>query len=167
MTRTAIDPAAETALADIEAALDALARAVTRGSQHERLLELAGVNLDRTGASMLRMMAICDSSPRLGHLAEKAGVDATFATRKIQQLEREGLVARDPDPDDRRASRLRLTAEGARVNDRLLSARRKRLAEVLAGWPDDDRREFARLIRRFADDITIPESTSSEEKHEL
>jgi hypothetical protein len=30
----------------------------------------------------------------------------------------------------------------------------RRLATLLADWPADDCREFARLIRRFTDDIT-------------
>jgi DNA-binding MarR family transcriptional regulator len=88
---------------------------------------------------------------RVTALAERLGVDAPTVTRKIQQLERIGLVARDADPDDRRAHRIRLTAAGQATLDRLTEAKRRWLAALLDGWSTEDRATFARLLVAFAD----------------
>ena len=86
--------------------------------------------------------------------AAQLGIDAPAVTRKAQQLERLGLVTRARDVDDARATRPRLTPAGHQMLKQYLLARHRWLATLLADWPADDCREFARLIRRFADDIT-------------
>ena len=55
-------------------------------------------------------------------LADLLGVDAPTVTRKVQQLEQEGFVARHPDPDDRRATRIELSPAGRRTLQRVLDA---------------------------------------------
>src|SRR5918997_4278385 len=57
---------------------------------------------------------------RLGHarvsdVAEQLSVDLSVASRQVAALVRAGYVEREPDPDDRRASRLKTTAAGTRV----------------------------------------------------
>src|SRR5215213_6550806 len=47
---------------------------------------------------------------RMGELARRSRLAKQTLTTLVPQLERAGLVAREPDPDDGRASRLRLTA---------------------------------------------------------
>lgn len=51
----------------------------------------------------------------VGALAEKLVMDPTTLTRNLRPLEREGLTALTPDPNDRRARCLRLTAKGREV----------------------------------------------------
>ncbi len=143
----------EAAVAAIEAAMDAVAHAMTRVRVHEQLAARAGVHLDRAGAALLRQLAVCQGDLRLRDVADRLAVDAPVVTRKVQQLEREDLIVRAPDQDDRRAFRLRLTRKGDRVLTRLLAARRAHLTEVLEHWSDGDRAEFARLLRKFADDV--------------
>ncbi|QCK88447.1 MarR family transcriptional regulator [Phreatobacter aquaticus] len=48
----------------------------------------------------------------IGQLAERMVMDPTSLTRGLKPLERRGLVAQAPDPNDRRARRLTLTEEG-------------------------------------------------------
>jgi DNA-binding MarR family transcriptional regulator len=81
------------------------------------------------------------------------GVDASTASRQVQQLERTGLVGRVGDPADRRASLLALTAEGDRVLTRMRQARRASLAQVLGGWSRADRRKLATVLTRLVDDL--------------
>src|ERR1700680_525859 len=45
----------------------------------------------------------------VGALADKLVMDPTTLTRNLRPLERKGLVAMGPDPDDRRSRSLRLT----------------------------------------------------------
>ncbi len=148
---------------EIEAAMDGVAHAATRVRFHERTLALARVDLDRTGATLLRHLAVCHGKLRLCDLADRLGVDAPAVTRKVQQLEREGLVARSLDGSDRRAFRLRTTRQGERVLGRILAARRTRLAELLSDWSNVDRVTFARLLRRFAEDL-LKDQTSEDSR---
>jgi DNA-binding MarR family transcriptional regulator len=51
----------------------------------------------------------------VGALAETLVMDPTTLTRNLRPLERKGLVAMAPDPDDRRSRSLRLTEQGREV----------------------------------------------------
>ena len=64
----------------------------------------------------------------IGELATAEGVAPPTMTRLVDGLERDGLVRREADPDDRRGVLVRATAQGSRV---LTKGRRRRL-EVLA-----------------------------------
>ena len=64
--------------------------------------------------------------------------------RKGAPVSELGLVAREPDPADGRASLVRLTEEGRARFRRVRDARRERYVSKLAGW---DRREIAELAR--------------------
>lgn len=48
----------------------------------------------------------------IGELAEKLIMDPTTVTRNLRPLQRRGLVALAADPNDKRARRLHLTADG-------------------------------------------------------
>jgi DNA-binding MarR family transcriptional regulator len=86
---------------------------------------------------------------RIKDLASGLGLDATTVTRHVDDLAARGLVARRPDPADRRAVLVDLTPHAQRCLDAAATDRRTRLRELLADWPDDDRFEFARLLSRF------------------
>src|SRR5712692_8958291 len=51
----------------------------------------------------------------LGALARAEQVRPPTITRVVHQLERRGLVTREPDAEDRRVQRVRATAKGRRV----------------------------------------------------
>lgn len=148
------------AMAEIEAAWDAIALASSRTRAHDRWVARAGVSVDRAGAALLRQLGASHEALRVSDLAERLQIDAPGVTRKVQQLERAGLVERSPDDDDRRTVRLRLSWVGEGVLARLLNARRAQLAEVLWGWEEHDRETFASLLRRFAQDIVAASEAS-------
>ena len=82
----------------------------------------------------------------LGDLAAAEQVRSPTMTRVVAALERDGLVARETDPDDRRAVRLRATPRGVRV---LEEGRRRRvaaLAEALAELPARDLATVTRAV---------------------
>ena len=79
-------------------------------------------------------------------LAEHLVVDKGQLSRAVRELEQLGLIQRESDPDDGRASILSPTAHGL---DRLAQARAPQedtLAEALAGWPVDDIQNLTRLL---------------------
>jgi DNA-binding MarR family transcriptional regulator len=78
----------------------------------------------------------------LGALAEREGVAPPTTTRVVRKLEEDGLLARRPDPNDRRVAEVVVTTK-ARA---LLSASRRRRTEWLTDRLDRlDVSERARL----------------------
>jgi DNA-binding MarR family transcriptional regulator len=134
----------------IQAAFQVVAGSITQVRGHERLLAVAGVRLDRAGCALLYKLHLYGDGLRVTDLAELLGVDAPTVTRKIQQLEREGLVARRADPDDGRATRIMLTEAGRRTLQRVLDARREWYDRLVDGWDDAELATFATLLGKFA-----------------
>jgi DNA-binding MarR family transcriptional regulator len=145
--------ATTTPVHDIERALFR----IFRGSQGTRLHRLAsraaGVELDRAGFGAL--VALGDEHMRLSDLATRQGLDISTVSRRVAQLEAGGLVERTADPADRRASVVSLTERGREVVASISELRRELLESVVADWPERDRREFARLLGRFAEDMSL------------
>jgi DNA-binding MarR family transcriptional regulator len=133
--------------------LQTVARSITQVRLHERLLRLSGVRLDRSGATLLFKLAARGDALRVTDLAEILGVDTPTVTRKVQQLERDGMVVRQSDPDDGRASRIRLSPVGRRTIERVRRARRTWLEALLQEWDDDDLSALTDLLSRFAADL--------------
>ena len=141
-------------IGQIQSSLQIVSQSTNRVRAHEELLRAAGVRLDRAGAALLYKLRLYAGTPfRVTSLAALLGVDAPTVTRKVQQLERLGYVAREPDPDDGRASLIRLTRSGQEIVDRILAAHRDRLSRLFDGWDDDDVRTFGALLERFAASI--------------
>ena len=67
---------------------------------------------------------------RIGEVAARVGVTLPATGRLLRRLERRGLVALAVDPDDRRATRARLTESGQAILDDILERRRAVLREV-------------------------------------
>ncbi|HEY5302969.1 MAG TPA: MarR family transcriptional regulator [Acidimicrobiales bacterium] len=141
-------------IAQIQSSLQSVTRSNNQIRVHEELSRAAGVRLDRAGAALLyKMRHYVEGPVRVTSLASLLGVDVPTVTRKVQQLERLGYVARDADPEDGRASLIRLTLSGQDTVDRMLAAHRDRLTRLFDGWNDDDVRTFGALLERFSDSI--------------
>jgi DNA-binding MarR family transcriptional regulator len=101
-------------------------------------------------------------SLRVSALAEAMGLDTSTASRHVRQLEDAGYLARTGDPDDRRASRVRLTRRGRAALDQAMRARAAVLDRAIADWPDDDRAALTTLMTRLADSLdrlaAVPET---------
>lgn len=86
---------------------------------------------------------------RATELAGYFGVGKATMSRQLHALEDLGLVAREPDPADGRASLVRITAEGEARFGRVRDARRERYVRKLAGWDRAEISELARLLRQL------------------
>ncbi|MEV6766908.1 MarR family transcriptional regulator [Streptomyces sp. NPDC051105] len=145
-------PAATPEVIEIERALTRITYLSTRARQHERLMALAGVPLDRAAVALLRQVS--DSEPlRPGELAQRLGVEASHVTRTVQQLQRSGYVTRVPDPDDRRAQRIELTDAGREAVDRVRDAGARGMQLALGEWKPEELRQLATLFHRMVDDF--------------
>ncbi|MDR6974025.1 DNA-binding MarR family transcriptional regulator [Streptomyces sp. 3330] len=137
---------------EIERALTRITYLSTRARQHDRLMALAGVPLDRAAVALLRQVA--DSEPlRPGELAQRLGVEASHVTRTVQQLQKSGYVTRVPDPDDGRAQRIELTEAGRAAVGRVREAGARGMQLALADWSPDELGQLATLFHRMVDDF--------------
>ncbi|MDQ1721502.1 MAG: hypothetical protein QOI26_1236 [Pseudonocardiales bacterium] len=107
--------------------------------------QVNGDRIDRMALMVLGTLAYCGPS-RLTTVAERTGLDPSTVSRQVADLEKAGLLARDADPDDRRAILLKATDEGQQVLDRLSRGRRKRVERLLSDWHPDDIVTFGRLL---------------------
>ncbi|MFD5133871.1 MarR family winged helix-turn-helix transcriptional regulator [Streptomyces olindensis] len=151
---------------EIERALTRITYLSTRARQHDRLMALAGVPLDRAAVALLRQIADCEPL-RPGELATRLGVEASHVTRTVQQLQMSGYVTRVPDPDDRRAQRIELTEAGARAIAKVREAGVRGMQMALSDWSPEELRQLATLFHRMVDDFLAhaadegPESQSA------
>jgi DNA-binding MarR family transcriptional regulator len=139
-------------LSRIGEAFDQVFRASHAARLHERALARAGANVDRTGFLLLSRLGVEDSV-RVSDLAVEMGLDASTISRKVQDLEAAGLVARAGHPADRRAAVLSLTREGRTVSGRIKRERARLLEGILADWPEPERARLAELLEQLATDI--------------
>jgi DNA-binding MarR family transcriptional regulator len=94
-----------------------------------------------------------DGEQRCSALAAQTGVDVSVASRQIAALERAGHVERRPDPQDGRASLLRLTPAGAEAMAATRVLRSEWVLGALAGWDEDDARQLTDLLDRLVSDL--------------
>ena len=86
---------------------------------------------------------------RLTALAEKIEVKPSAVTVMVDRLEKRGLVRRVQDPDDRRAVRVEITAEGRDVLDKARELRNEVLGGFMNGLDPEEARRLADLLERI------------------
>ncbi len=137
-----VDLASGEGVAELERALTELARAVLRIGVPEKSSSRAET-VDRAGHWLL--LRVAESEPvRLSDLADLIGLDLSTVSRQARNLADAGLLVRQADPADGRATLLSLSEDGRRVLDAVLASRRETVARLVADWSPDDR---ALLIR--------------------
>lgn len=88
---------------------------------------------------------------RLSELSDHLRIAARSVTEVVDALEERGLVTRQPDPSDRRATLLTLTAEGKRVTDEIWSTRTAEAEAFFGALSATDRAQLARILRKLQD----------------
>lgn len=80
-------------------------------------------------------------------LADKAGVTRATMTGLLDGLERDGLLERIFDPDDRRRLSIKLTALGQAKLDEVMPDYYSRLRECMAGLNEKSREQLQEMLR--------------------
>jgi DNA-binding MarR family transcriptional regulator len=145
-------PLATDPVAVIEGAVVAIVREASLSSLQERLKQAAGVSVDRAGFQVLRFLDNTGSA-RLSEIAAAMGLDPSTASRHVRWLEREKLIERRGDPEDRRVAVLSLSVSGVDALERLIEARNGFFAALLHDWSDEDLGRLAPLLDRLARDL--------------
>jgi len=117
------------------------------------------VHPDLSPVAYSMLMALNDTGPRrASDLVDIFSIDKGAVSRQVQALIELGLIERSPDPEDRRAMILAITAEGSRRLASLAVARRHELSARLDGWTDDELREFVKSLGRYNASLEEPAS---------
>lgn len=107
-------------------------------------------------AAQLTLKCLAASGPvRAGALAGQLRSDPSTVSRQVAALVKEGLVERQADPEDGRASLLVLTDAAQQLVARHHQQRIDYFARMLAGWSEDDLGQFSALLARFAHDYEV------------
>jgi len=96
-----------------------------------------------------RVLVVLGREPGLKQvaLADRLDIEPITLSRIVDRLEQSGLVARKPDPADRRAWRLELTAEAAPLRAQLIELANEMASEAFEGLAPD---EIAKLRAQLA-----------------
>jgi DNA-binding MarR family transcriptional regulator len=86
---------------------------------------------------------------RLSELSEHLHIAPRSATEVVDALESRGLVQRQPDPGDRRATLVGLTESGTELLDAIRAARGSDNERVFDRLSEADRAHLARLLRKL------------------
>jgi MarR family transcriptional regulator, negative regulator of the multidrug operon emrRAB len=113
----------------------------------DRMRRAAGMELS-SAAVLSALMTFADGAS-IDQLRRVLGLSHSGGVRIVRRLATQGLVGREPDPADRRAVRLHLTADGRRAAARVLAARREALGALLAPLGPRETAELERLLERL------------------
>ena len=94
-------------------------------------------------------------------LAHHLGIDRTVMTYMLDDLEAAGLIERHPDPADRRARRVIVTAKGTKLLATLDSRLEAAEADLLAPLDDAERMKFRSQLRAVAAHVNARDPVDS------
>jgi DNA-binding MarR family transcriptional regulator len=86
-------------------------------------------------------------SMRLSALSEYLRIAPRSTTEVVDGLEDRGLVTREPDPTDRRATLVTLSAQGEQIGAKLREARQAEAERFFGSLSADDRAHLTRILR--------------------
>jgi DNA-binding MarR family transcriptional regulator len=134
-------------LPEIERALSTLARRDSRERILDRLAQRAGVALTARQCWVLARLGEAGPTDAFA-IGQANAVDPARVAARIAELRERGYV-------DGPAEAVELTADGHEVLERLVAARRERLAELLDGWSPEAEADLAALLSRMARDVVV------------
>jgi DNA-binding MarR family transcriptional regulator len=82
-------------------------------------------------------------------LCKSISYDPGAMTRMIDRLQEKGLIRRTPNPEDRRATNLELTAAGRALYPQLLAAKETVQAQFLRGFSENEVHVLDGLLNRM------------------
>ena len=149
----------------------------TPGSAEDQLLDLlnrlrkltfAQHPLQDTGVTMpqLALLDWLAAAPgcSVQEIANGLGLTAPTVSVSVRRLEKAGLLKRQPDPQDRRAVQLFLTARGQALQELAWAFRREKMRRLLAGLSPDEGTTLLALLERAIGAAEAIETAPQEEE---
>lgn len=114
--------------------------------------EMAALGLTTPKARVLASLVVVDG-PVIRDLAVYTVTEQSTLSRALDQLAIEGLVRREADPKDSRATRIFITDAGRAAFDRLWPHMVEAERNLFRGIPDKDRRAFVATLQQMLANI--------------
>jgi DNA-binding MarR family transcriptional regulator len=140
-----IDPNAISIVVRLLAAQNLLLTALRRG---------LGPDLSLARFDLLAQLAREDGQT-LAQLSRRMLVTAGNLTGLVDRAERDGIVERRPDPNDRRLTRVSLTARGQKLAQKAIARHAELAEEILGPLQAKEREELRRLLGRLREALDI------------
>lgn len=114
---------------------------IMRSDEVQRRFDELSASEGLTQRQLGALLSLPDQPVQMSHLADLCHTSASFMTSIVDGLEDQGLVARRPDPDDRRVTLVGITRAGRQCLGRCTT----RLAEPPSGFEELGRDELSTL----------------------
>lgn len=115
--------------------------------------------LAQEGGSLARLKLLLfvqnrEGTARAADIADVFDLAPRTVTEGLDALERDGLIVRTADPDDRRVKRIAVTAAGAGVIAASQPLRARLLAETFAVLSPDEHAQLSALLGKLAESLS-------------
>jgi DNA-binding MarR family transcriptional regulator len=110
--------------------------------------DLAGLGLTTPKMRALAVLSVIDA-PLIRDLAVYAVVEQSTLSRALDQLAGEGLILRETDAGDSRATRVHITEAGRAAFEAMWPQMAASYARMFQGIPDDERRAFVATLQKM------------------
>ncbi|HVW44502.1 MAG TPA: MarR family transcriptional regulator [Amycolatopsis sp.] len=87
-------------------------------------------------------------------IAAAVGIQGATLTHHLNSMEKDGLITRTRDPENRRVHQVRLTDKGEETFHRLADAARAHDQRLRAGFSEDDLETLEKLLTRMRANVT-------------
>ena len=114
---------------------------------YDAAFERAAQSVGLSGPQACLLVQLARGSRTMGELAVELVCDASNVSQMVGRLEAQGLVARQPDPDDRRTRQVSITESGIEAT-RDVDSRFSLPSEGVARLSGDEREHLSRLLTK-------------------
>lgn len=114
--------------------------------------ELAALGLTTAKSRALAVLSVIEG-PLIRELAIFTVIEQSTLSRALEQLDGAGLIRREPDPDDSRATRVFITEAGRGAVDSLWPHMADAQERMFRGIPENERRAFVGTLQRILTNI--------------
>jgi DNA-binding MarR family transcriptional regulator len=114
--------------------------------------EMAQLGLTTPKMRALAVLSVIEG-PLIGELAVYSVVEQSTLSRALDQLAAEGLIRREADAVDSRATRVRITDAGRERFATLWPRMAESYARMFRGVPEDERRAFVGTLQKMLANI--------------
>ena len=145
----------------VDLALIRMRRLMESSTVRRKFYARLGAPVDHSTIVVLRAILAesADEPASVGDVAHRLMVDASTASRLVDQVVKAGYVERSNCDTDRRRTRLEVTADGDALLNNAAAIRTEMISEWVADWPGDDLHQLADLLERYIDSIIAVERT--------
>ena len=121
---------------------------------HQRATQIFLEAFEEAGLTPTQWAALAmlaeEGSASQNALGRMTAMDPATIQGVIRRLEERGLITREPDPDDKRRTKLRLSEEGRRIAEDSTPLGASVTAKTLAPLTAEERRAFLRMLAKIS-----------------